>query len=41
MSIDKFYTKTAIAAECIGLIPDLSSYSLIIEPSAGNGSFSK
>lgn len=41
MSIDKFYTKPEVATECINLIPDLDSYSLIIEPSAGNGSFSK
>ena len=41
MSIDKFYTKQSVATECINLIPDLDSYSLIIEPSAGDGSFSK
>ena len=40
MGIDKFYTLPAVAQECINLIPDLSSYDLIIEPSAGNGSFS-
>lgn len=40
MSIDKFYTPIAVAKECIDLISDLESYDLIIEPSAGNGSFS-
>ena len=40
MGIDKFYTKYNIATECINLIPDINSYDLIIEPSAGNGSFS-
>lgn len=40
MGIDKFYTQKEVATECIGLIPDLESYDLIIEPSAGNGSFS-
>ena len=41
MGIDKFYTQYNVATECINLIPDLDSYDLIIEPSAGNGSFSK
>lgn len=41
MSVDKFYTKPAVAEECIKLVPNLDSYSLIIEPSAGDGSFSK
>ena len=36
---DKYYTKKAVAKECINLI-DLSHYDLVIEPSAGNGSFS-
>jgi hypothetical protein len=40
-SLDKFYTKNEIASECINLIPDLDSYDVIIEPSAGNGAFSK
>lgn len=40
MSIDKFYTKEKTAKECISLIPELDTYDLIIEPSAGNGSFS-
>jgi len=37
---DKFYTKNNIAIELINLI-DLSNYDCVIEPSAGNGSFSK
>ena len=37
---DKFYTKEAVALECLSLL-DLDSYDLIIEPSAGSGSFSK
>lgn len=41
MSIDKFYTDPLIAKECIDLIPNIESYQLIIEPSAGNGSFSR
>ena len=41
MSIDKFYTKPEVAKECINLIPDIDTYDLIIEPSAGSGSFSK
>lgn len=41
MGLDKFYTQYNVATECINLIPDLDSYDLIIEPSAGNGSFSK
>lgn len=40
MSVDKFYTKPEIAKICIDLVPDIQSYDLIIEPSAGNGSFS-
>ena len=40
MELDKFYTSPEVAKECISLIPDLETYSLIIEPSAGNGSFS-
>lgn len=38
--LDKFYTKPEIAKNCILKIQDIESYSLIIEPSAGNGSFS-
>lgn len=41
MSIDKFYTQTQVAKECIDLIPDLETYDTIVEPSAGDGSFSK
>ena len=37
---DKFYTKQDIAIELINLL-DLSKYQCVIEPSAGNGSFSK
>ena len=40
MSVDKFYTKKEIAKECISLVPDIQSYDLIIEPSAGDGAFS-
>ena len=40
MSIDKFYTQVEVAKECIDLVSDLDTYDLIIEPSAGNGSFS-
>ena len=40
MSIDKFYTQVEVAKECIDLVPDLDTYDLIIEPSAGDGSFS-
>ena len=37
---DKFYTKPAVAKQLINIL-DLQKYDLIIEPSAGNGSFSK
>ena len=40
MGIDKFYTQKDVATECINLVPDLNTYDLIIEPSAGDGSFS-
>ena len=40
MSLDKFYTPREIAAFCISLVPDMESYDLIVEPSAGTGSFS-
>ena len=40
MALDKFYTKNEVAKECIELIPEIDTYDLIIEPSAGNGSFS-
>ena len=39
--LDKFYTKPEIAKKCIELVPNIEEYDLIIEPSAGNGSFSK
>lgn len=39
VDLDKFYTKKEIAKQCIELL-DLSLYDTIIEPSAGNGSFS-
>lgn len=38
--LDKFYTKENVAKTLIGMI-DLSLYDLVIEPSAGSGSFSK
>lgn len=37
---DKFYTKIEISKMCIDML-DLSEFDLVIEPSAGNGSFSK
>lgn len=37
--LDKFYTKPAVALECIQAL-DLNSYAEIIEPSAGSGAFS-
>lgn len=40
IGLDKFYTQQEIATECIQLVPELDSYDLIIEPSAGTGSFS-
>lgn len=39
--LDKFYTKPEIAVQCILKIKNLGSFNTIIEPSAGNGSFSK
>jgi hypothetical protein len=38
IEFDKFYTLESVAIECLQLL-DLSSYDLVIEPSAGNGSF--
>lgn len=38
--LDKFYTKPDIAQKCIAQI-DWSNWDLVIEPSAGNGSFFK
>ena len=40
MELDKFYTKKEIAKELISYL-DVTKYDKIIEPSAGNGSFSK
>ena len=37
--LDKFYTKSSVAIRCISTL-DLSIYDQVIEPSAGNGSFS-
>lgn len=37
---DKFYTNPEISKMCIDMI-DISGFDIIIEPSAGNGSFSK
>lgn len=37
---DKFYTKKNISKQCIDLL-NLSDFDIIVEPSAGNGSFSK
>ena len=36
---DKFYTRPDVAAHVVGLIPDLSDYACVVEPSAGSGSF--
>ena len=38
---DKFYTDENIARFCINFIDNLSFYDKVIEPSAGNGAFSK
>lgn len=38
-TLDKFYTKESIAIYCLSKI-NLNEYDLVIEPSAGNGSFS-
>ena len=41
-TIDKYYTKPTIVDECIKLVKkyiNISNTDLIIEPSAGNGSF--
>ena len=37
-SLDKFYTKVGVAQECLSLL-NMKEYDLVIEPSAGNGSF--
>lgn len=36
---DKFYTKSNIAEGLIQQVPDVANYPLIVEPSAGSGSF--
>lgn len=41
MGLDKFYTPIKVAKYCISLVPNLSQYDLIVEPSAGIGSFSQ
>tara|TARA_Y100000114_G_C11733174_1_gene314722 strand:- start:37 stop:825 length:789 start_codon:yes stop_codon:yes gene_type:complete len=38
VSLDKFYTKTNVAKKCLSYI-NFEQYDLVIEPSAGNGSF--
>lgn len=38
--LDKFYTNRKVALECIQLVPDIETYDVIIEPSAGDGAFS-
>ena len=38
--LDQFYTPFVTAKKCIALIPNIAQYDLIIEPSAGTGSFS-
>ena len=37
---DKFYTKEEVVLECLKYIPKIEKDDLVIEPSAGNGSFS-
>lgn len=39
-ALDRFYTKPSIARQCINLIDKIEDYDVIIEPSAGSGSFS-
>ncbi len=39
--LDRFYTKETISKKCISLVKECyNNFSLIIEPSAGKGSFS-
>lgn len=38
--LDKFYTKPSIAEGCLKLLGSLEPYDTIVEPSAGDGSFS-
>ena len=40
VDLDKFYTPVSVAKKCIDFIPNLDTYDCIIEPSAGEGSFS-
>ena len=39
-SLDRFYTPQSSAEYCINTIENIKDYDLIIEPSAGSGSFS-
>jgi hypothetical protein len=39
-ALDKFYTNPEIAKQCIALVDNKEAFDLIIEPSAGAGSFS-
>ena len=39
-TLDRFFTKPGIAQTCVDLIQNLDKYDAIIEPSAGDGSFS-
>lgn len=41
MDLDKFYTQKDVAQKCIKKTISLYDFDSIIEPSAGNGSFSK
>jgi hypothetical protein len=36
--LDKYYTKKSVAKDCIEFV-EMNSFNLIVEPSAGNGSF--
>lgn len=38
--LDRFYTKNDVAKSCLDVLGDISEYALVIEPSAGDGSFS-
>ena len=40
-TLDKFYTKESVAKQCVGFIDFISKDHIVIEPSAGNGSFIK
>ena len=40
-TLDKFYTQKNIALDCINFIDNINLFDCIIEPSAGDGSFSK